>query len=48
MAISAAVTPSARAGVVGIATLFKNLRAGRIAQRPAQIAVIGQGAPAST
>ncbi len=44
MAISTAVNPSAVARVLGIETVFKNLRAGSIANLPQQVAVIGQGA----
>lgn len=43
MARSIAVDPSAVARVVGIETIFKDLRNGRIAILPQRIAVIGQG-----
>lgn len=48
MAISTAVDVSAVARVVGIKTAFKDLRAGGILFLPQRIAVIGQGATAST
>lgn len=44
MAISNAVDASAVARVVGIETIYKNLRNGSIAILPQRIAVIGQGA----
>lgn len=48
MAISSAVDVSAVARVVGIKTAFKDLRAGGILFLPQRIAVVGQGATAST
>lgn len=48
MALSTAVDPSAVARVLGIKTEFKDLRGGRIVNLPQRIAVIGQGATAST
>lgn len=48
MAISTAVDLSAVARVVGIKTTFKDLRAGNVVFLPQRIAVIGQGASAST
>lgn len=48
MALSSAVDASAVARVVGIKTTFKDLRAGGILFLPQRIAVIGQGASAST
>lgn len=48
MALSSAVDASAVARVVGIKTTFKDLRAGGILFLPQRIAVIGQGATAST
>lgn len=48
MAISTAVDASAVARVLGIKTLFKDLRAGGILFLPQRIAVVGQGATAST
>lgn len=48
MAISSALELSRRARGLGIKTIFKNLRAGGIVFLPQQIAVIGQGATAST
>ena len=43
MAISSAVSASAIARVVGIKTVFKNLRGGAITFLPQRIAIIGQG-----
>lgn len=48
MAISTAVDVSAVARVLGIKTIFKDLRAGGILYLPQRIAVVGQGASAST
>ena len=48
MAISTAVDLSAVARVVGIKTIFKDLRGGGILFLPQRIAIIGQGATAST
>jgi phage tail sheath gpL-like len=48
MAISSAVDASAIARVVGIETIFKDLRGGSITFLPQRIAVVGQGATAST
>lgn len=48
MAISTAVDASAVARVVGIKTIFRNLRGGTITLLPQRIAVIGQGASAAT
>jgi phage tail sheath gpL-like len=49
MPISDAILPSAVASVVGIKTLFKNLKGtGSITYLPQQLAVIGQGATLST
>jgi phage tail sheath gpL-like len=49
MPISDAILPSAVASVVGIKTLFKNLKGtGNIIYLPQQLAVIGQGATAIT
>lgn len=48
MAVSTAVDVSAIARVVGIKTQFKDLRQGSIINLPQRIAVIGQGATAST
>ena len=48
MAISTAVDLSAVARVVGIATEFRDLRAGRVTFLPQRIAVFGQGNTAST
>jgi phage tail sheath gpL-like len=48
MAISDAVDASAVARVVGIKTIFKDLRAGSILFLPQRVAVVGQGATAST
>lgn len=48
MAISSAVDASAVARVVGIKTIFKDLRGGGILQLPQRIAVVGQGSTAST
>ncbi len=47
MAINSAVSASARARVLGIATDFKDLRVGSVALLPQQISVVGQGATAS-
>jgi len=47
MALNSAVDASAVARVIGIQTVFKDLRAGGILLLPQQIAVIGQGATAS-
>lgn len=48
MGISSAVDASAVARVVGIATSFKDLRAGGVLFLPQRLAVIGQGASAAT
>lgn len=48
MAISSAVDASAVARVVGIKTIFKDLRGGGILFLPQRIAVVGQGSSAST
>lgn len=48
MPISSAVDASAIARVVGIKTTFKDLRGGNIVFLPQRIAVVGQGATAST
>jgi phage tail sheath gpL-like len=48
MGLSSAVDQSAVARVLGIKTTFKDLRAGNILFLPQRIAVIGQGASAST
>ena len=48
MAVSSAVDASAVARVVGIKTIFKDLRAGGILFLPQRIAVVGQGSTAST
>lgn len=48
MAISSAVDASAVARVLGIQTIFKDLRAGGIIFLPQRVAVVGQGATAST
>lgn len=48
MAISTAVEIGAVARVVGIKTAFKNFRGGRLVTLPQRIAVIGQGATATT
>lgn len=48
MAISSAVDASAVARVVGIKTIFKDLRGGGILFLPQRIAVVGQGSTAST
>ncbi len=48
MSVSSAVDLSAIARVVGIATQFKNLRAGNVVYLPQRVAVIGQGATAAT
>lgn len=47
MAISTAVDPSAVARVLGIQTIFKDLRAGGLAVLPQRVALVGQGATAS-
>lgn len=47
MAISTAVDASAVARVVGIKTIFKDLRAGNILSLPQRIAVVGQGSTAA-
>ena len=47
MAISTAVDASAVARVVGIKTIFKDLRAGNILGLPQRIAVVGQGSSAA-
>lgn len=48
MALSTAVDASAVARVLGIQTIYKNLRGGNITFLPQRIAVIGQGSTAST
>lgn len=48
MALSSAVDASAVARVVGIKTIFKDLRAGGILFLPQRIAVVGQGATSAT
>ena len=48
MAVSNAVDVSAVARVVGIETIFQDLRGGRVTNLPQRIAVIGQGNTAST
>jgi len=48
MTISSAVDASAVARVLGIATNFKNLRAGNINNLPQRVALVGQGATASS
>lgn len=48
MAISTAVDPSAVARVLGIKTQFRNLQGGNVTVLPMRIAVVGQGATAST
>lgn len=48
MAISSAVDASAVARVVGIKTIFKDLRAGGVLFLPQRVAVVGQGSTAST
>ena len=48
MAISSAVDASAVARVVGIKTIFKDLRGGGILFLPQRLAVVGQGSSAST
>lgn len=48
MAISSAVDASAVARVVGIKTIFKDLRGGGILSLPQRLAVVGQGSSAST
>lgn len=48
MAISSAVDATARARTVGIQTQYQNLRAGNVSLLPQRIAIIGQGASAST
>lgn len=47
MGISSAVLNSARARIVGIKTIFVNLRGSNIVGLPQRIAVVGQGASAS-
>ena len=48
MAISSAVDASAVARVVGIKTVFKDLRGGGILFLPQRVAIVGQGSTAST
>jgi len=48
MAISSAVDASAVARVVGIKTIFKDLRGGGILYLPQRVALVGQGATAAT
>jgi phage tail sheath gpL-like len=48
MAISSAVDASAVARVVGIKTIFKDLRAGGVLFLPQRVAVVGQGSTALT
>lgn len=48
MAISSAVDASAVARVVGIKTIFKDLRAGSVLFLPQRIAVVGQGTSSAT
>lgn len=48
MSLSTAVDASAIARVLGIQTLFKDLRGGGILSLPQRIALVGQGATAST
>lgn len=48
MAISSAVDASAVARVLGVSTIFKNLRGGSIVYLPQRVALVGQGATAST
>ena len=48
MAISSAVDASAVARVVGIETVFRDLRAGRVLFLPQRVAVVGQGNSANT
>ena len=48
MSISSAVLQSAVARVLGIATIFKDLRGGNIVYLPQRVAVVGQGASASS
>lgn len=48
MAISSAVDASAVARVVGIKTIFKDLRGGGVLFLPQRIAVVGQGATSAT
>lgn len=48
MALSSAVDASAVARVLGIETIFKDLRGGEIVYLPQRIAVVGQGATAAT
>ena len=48
MPVSTAITQSAVARNVGIQTIFKDLRAGRVQFLPQRIAVVGQGSTAST
>lgn len=47
MAVSTAVPNSARARIVGLETIFVNLRGSNIVGLPQRIAVVGQGASAS-
>lgn len=47
MAISTAVAPSAVARVLGIETIFRNLRGGNVLFLPQRIAVVGQGTSAA-
>ena len=47
MTVSNAVSQSAVARVLGIETIFKDLRAGRLVNLPQRIAVVGQGASLS-
>jgi phage tail sheath gpL-like len=46
--VSSAVDPSAVARVLGIETIFKNLRAGNVVYLPQRIAVVAQGNTAAT
>lgn len=48
MTVSTAVDPNAVARVVGIATKFTDLRGGRVVNLPQRIALLAQGATAST
>lgn len=48
MPISSAVDPSAVARVLGIETIFKDLRGGNITYLPQRVAIVGQGSTAST
>ena len=48
MAISTAIDASAIARVVGIKSIFKNLRQGNILLLPQRVVVVGQGSTAST